>query len=131
MRALGAGKMVAARVVAALACAGAAAGAAPARRAGEFLVLPGHTVKESTTRENTHWYMANAELPRAWDWRDVDGYSYGTWRRGTAARRDDFRADLDSFGLTRSSRFARLAWLALLTRLACLARIVSLGFLAQ
>jgi hypothetical protein len=78
--------MVATRLVAALACAGAAAGAAPERRASEFRVLPGHTVKESTTRENDHWYLANAELPRAWDWRDVDGYSYGTWRRGAARR---------------------------------------------
>jgi hypothetical protein len=64
------------RLVAALACAVVASGASP-RRASEFRVLPGHTVKESTVRETDHWYLANAELPRAWDWRDVDGYSYG------------------------------------------------------
>merc|ERR1712194_327313 len=47
-------------------------------RLNEYVELPGHKVKTSTTHEHAHGYLGSNDLPARWDWRDVNGVSYVT-----------------------------------------------------
>ncbi|KAL7552722.1 hypothetical protein ACHAWF_015955 [Thalassiosira exigua] len=46
-----------------------------ATRTSEFKILPGHTKESHITSPLPHTYIRDKELPKEWDWRNVDGKS--------------------------------------------------------
>ena len=44
----------------------------------EFVVLPGHTQKESVSSALPHEYISASELPDSFSWSNVDGVNYLT-----------------------------------------------------
>ena len=50
----------------------------PSPHQSEFVVLPGHTQKESVSSALPHEYISASELPDSFSWSNVDGVNYLT-----------------------------------------------------